>query len=158
MLSAVSSTQVLLRSSSRGARRFAIVTTGEANKSHSEKNATRGRPLSPHVLVYAFPLAAIASITHRVTGFGLTVGVYGMGLTALAGGDVAEIASAIGNSALGPLAKMVVAFPLVYHTAGGVRHLYWERFPEGLNPASQRQASMALFGVSGLLALGLGMV
>lgn len=34
-----------------------------------------GRPVSPHVTIYAFPLAAITSVTHRVTGGMLTIGM-----------------------------------------------------------------------------------
>ncbi|MBY0511485.1 MAG: succinate dehydrogenase, cytochrome b556 subunit, partial [Rhodospirillaceae bacterium] len=33
------------------------------------------RPLSPHLSVYRLPLAAVLSITHRITGIGLTLGI-----------------------------------------------------------------------------------
>ena len=33
------------------------------------------RPLSPHVFIYRWPLAAILSILHRATGVGLAIGV-----------------------------------------------------------------------------------
>ena len=87
------------------ARPLAIVTAGPKAGSHKEKNEALGRPLSPHVTIYAFPLAAIASITHRVTGFGLTVGVYGMALNTLFGGNTALLMETIGNSSIGGLAK-----------------------------------------------------
>ena len=32
------------------------------------------RPLSPHLRIYRMPLAAVLSITHRITGVGLTLG------------------------------------------------------------------------------------
>jgi succinate dehydrogenase/fumarate reductase cytochrome b subunit len=50
-------------------------------------------------------------------------GVYGMGLGALAGMDVGSTMAALGDSAIGPLAKFAVAFPLSYHYIGGIRHI-----------------------------------
>ena len=117
-----------------------------------------GRPLSPHVTIYAWPIAAISSVTHRITGGALTIGLYGMGIAALAGGDVGAMASAIGDSGAAPLAKFCVAFPLSYHFLGGLRHVYWEKMPEGLNPDAQRQTAYACFGVAGALSAGLAFV
>lgn len=36
---------------------------------------TKNRPISPHVSIYKFPLPAISSITHRITGVSLTAGI-----------------------------------------------------------------------------------
>lgn len=41
----------------------------------------------------------------------------------LVGVDVPAMMSCIGSSAVGPLAKMAVAFPLSYHFLGGLRHI-----------------------------------
>ena len=38
-------------------------------KPYSERMAAKGRLVSPHVTIYAFPAVAISSITVRVTGF-----------------------------------------------------------------------------------------
>lgn len=118
-------------------------------------SSTPDRPMSPHVTIYAFPLAAIASITHRVTGVALCVGVYGIGFGALAGMDVAGAMACLGASSIGPLAKFAVAFPLSYHYLGGVRHIYWERNPAGLSPDTQRQSSIALIAATGVISGGL---
>ncbi len=123
-----------------------------------EKNEKLGRPVSPHVTIYSFPLAAITSVTHRITGGLLTIGMYGVGIGALCGLDVAHAMFSLGQSSIGPLAKMTVAFPVVYHALGGVRHLYWEVKPEGLNPDSQRQASVYLVGATGALTLIAGVL
>ena len=104
--------------------------------------------MSPHVTIYAFPLAAWTSVAHRITGGALTIGMYGIGLGALAGVDVVHTMAALGESGLAPLAKFTVAFPLAFHTIGGVRHLYWERLPENLSPETQRQASIIVAGSS----------
>ncbi|HEX2245775.1 MAG TPA: succinate dehydrogenase, cytochrome b556 subunit, partial [Gammaproteobacteria bacterium] len=36
--------------------------------------ATKTQPLSPHLQIYKLPLAALLSITHRITGVFLTLG------------------------------------------------------------------------------------
>lgn len=54
--------------------------------SYTERQALKGRPISPHVMIYAFPIVALSSITVRVTGALLAVGTSGIGIMALAGG------------------------------------------------------------------------
>ena len=63
---------------------------------------------------------------NRVTGVGMSVGVMGMSMVALSGGcDIPAYVETVKTSVpvLMPLLKMVVAFPLVYHSAAGIRHL-----------------------------------
>ena len=43
-------------------------------ESYTEKQAKLGRPVSPHVTIYKFPITALTSITNRVTGVALSVG------------------------------------------------------------------------------------
>lgn len=43
-------------------------------ESYSERQAKKGRFVSPHLTIYKFPIAALSSITNRVTGVLLTVG------------------------------------------------------------------------------------
>lgn len=38
------------------------------------------RPISPHITIYDFPLTAMTSIVHRVTGVGLTGGRHSAGI------------------------------------------------------------------------------
>lgn len=126
--------------------------------SHIQKNEKLGRPVSPHVTIYAFPLAAITSVTHRITGGLLTIGMYSVGIGALLGMDTAHMMYTLGQSGLGPLIKMSVAFPLSFHLFGGLRHLYWEKSPEGLNPETQRQASIFLLGAASAVTLVSGVL
>ena len=86
------------------------------------------------------------------------VGVTGIGTIALLGGDAPLLMSSIGNSVVGPLAKMVVSFPLVYHYLGGVRHYLWDNDPEMLKNDAVTQSSYYLFGASGAITLILGFV
>jgi hypothetical protein len=49
-----------------------------AKMPYSERMAKLGRPVSPHVTIYAFPVVALSSITVRVTGVLLTIGTTGI--------------------------------------------------------------------------------
>ena len=51
-----------------------------------------GRPVSPHVTIYAFPLSALSSITNRLTGFALSMGAGGLGAIELLGGPGSALA------------------------------------------------------------------
>lgn len=54
--------------------RFMATKTEEL--SYSEKQALKGRFVSPHVQIYKFPVVALSSITNRVTGVILTGGKF----------------------------------------------------------------------------------
>lgn len=58
-----------------------------------------GRPVSPHVTIYAFPAAALSSITNRVTGCELAFGAAGLGALEILGGSgtALELMQTIGS-------------------------------------------------------------
>lgn len=117
------------------------------------------RPISPHVTIYAFPVPALASITNRATGVALSVGVMGMSFVALGGGcDIPAYVETLKTSVpvLMPLCKMLVAFPVVYHTVAGVRHMYWDKTAKGLDLDSVEGTSKIVIGASAFLTLILG--
>ena len=51
----------------------ALVVTREM-ATYTDRQNEKGRPVSPHVTIYAFPVVALSSITVRVTGGILAVG------------------------------------------------------------------------------------
>lgn len=55
-------------------REQGLVARSFSSETYSERQAKKGRPVSPHVTIYKFPPAAISSITNRVTGVILTGG------------------------------------------------------------------------------------
>jgi hypothetical protein len=64
--------------SSCGLHFFFVVANGISPLSSIElrcANAGDRRLVSPHVTIYAFPMAAISSITNRVTGITLSLGL-----------------------------------------------------------------------------------
>lgn len=118
--------------------------------------AAKGRPISPHVSIYAFPVTAISSILIRVTGVALTGGVLGISAAAAVGADVpALIDSVQAYPAMTPMTKFVVAFPLVYHYLGGVRHLVWDHMPTLLTTKQVVPTSMGILGGATVVSLAL---
>ena len=97
-----------------------------------ERAGPRGseaRPLSPHLTIWRWHLTMLCSILNRMTGIAL----YG-GLLILAGWAVALASGpeAYGwymgllGSILGKIVLFGLTFSLLFHLAGGVRHLVWD--------------------------------
>ncbi len=108
--------------------------------------ATRSRPLSPHLQVYRPMYTMALSMTHRVTGLGLTLGLLLLcaWLAALAAGPAAYgrlrsvVVSPLGFLAIG---AYVVAF--WYHLCAGLRHLRHD-LGHGLERASARRSGLVV--------------
>ncbi|XP_069460785.1 succinate dehydrogenase cytochrome b560 subunit, mitochondrial [Ambystoma mexicanum] len=105
--------------------------TSKRLEQYEEKNARLNRPLSPHITIYKWSLPMMMSITHRGTGIALSGGVSLFGVAALLlPGDFASYLDLVKSLSLGPAllysAKFALAFPLMYHTWNGVRHLAWD--------------------------------
>lgn len=121
---------------------------------HPQKVAAR--PLSPHLSIYRWPITMATSITHRMTGIGLTGGVLLIvwWLVAAASGPEAYdfFLMVMGN----PLAQIVVfgfTWSLVYHLLNGVRHLAWD-FGFGFEVKTANRTGIQVFVVSILLTIG----
>ena len=80
----------------------------------------------------------------------LSLGITGIGALAIVGVDSSSIMSLIGSTAIvGPVAKFLVGFPLIYHYFGAVRHAIWDRMPETtLTSTMVTNASHILLGTS----------
>ena len=111
-----------------------------------------GRPVSPHVTIYSFPIGAVSSITNRVTGVVLSLGCAGLGALELLGGGGTALGLMQTVGGMGPLvaagAKFSVAFPIVYHYGGAIRHLTWDKQPDFLTNIDVEKSSYLLFGSS----------
>ncbi len=91
--------------------------------------STDERPLSPHLQVYRFEWTMAYSITHRITGVGLSVGALLLvwWLMALASGpDAFATVQAFIGSWIGRLLLFGWTWALFYHLANGIRHMMWD--------------------------------
>jgi succinate dehydrogenase / fumarate reductase, cytochrome b subunit len=89
----------------------------------------QNRPLSPHVEIYRMPLTAILSITHRITGVGLAMGLLLLTwwVTAAAFGEGAfATVMAFTGSWFGQLILFGFSLALYFHLCNGIRHLVWD--------------------------------
>jgi succinate dehydrogenase / fumarate reductase cytochrome b subunit len=91
--------------------------------------ATRPRPLSPHWVIYRWPITMVTSIVHRLTGLGLSAGVILLcwWLIAVANGPEA-FNQFIGlvSTPLGEVVMFGFVWSLAYHLLNGIRHLSWD--------------------------------
>jgi len=88
----------------------------------------------------------------------LSAGVTGIGALSLMGVDAPGMMQTIGATPFAPIFKFGVAFPLVYHYLGGVRHIVWDKAPDSLTNEEVSKSSYILFGTSGLLSVVLAFV
>ena len=91
--------------------------------------SARPRPLSPFITIYHWPITMAASITHRVTGVGLTMGTIFLAwwLIAAAAGPVpySHFASAA-HSIIGQVVLFGFVWAMAFHFLNGIRHLIWD--------------------------------
>lgn len=87
------------------------------------------RPLSPHLQVYKLPLTGIISITHRMTGVMLSLGLifFVCILWNIAEGELAfaELQKIL-DFWLFKLIYWGFVFALFFHLCHGIRHLIWD--------------------------------
>ena len=118
---------------------------------------TRDRPINLDLTQFAFPITAIASILHRVTGVILFVGVafllYALDL-ALASDEGLLRARSLMATGLGKFVAWGVLTTLGYHLVAGLKHLVMD-FGHGESLAGGRllaQGSIAAAAGLSLLA------
>jgi len=87
------------------------------------------RPLSPHLQVYRLPLTGLLSITHRITGvllsLGLVIVVYVLLATAMGEGAYQSMQAFMAYW----LIQVIIwgfIYALFFHLCHGVRHLIWD--------------------------------
>jgi len=91
-------------------------------------NATK-RPLSPHLQIYRPQLTSVLSITHRLTGFALSLVIllspailYFLTLSK----DSHTLVMNVFQNGLVKLVLFLAVFGLAYHLCNGIRHLAWD--------------------------------
>jgi succinate dehydrogenase / fumarate reductase, cytochrome b subunit len=89
----------------------------------------KNRPLSPHLGIYRWQFTNTLSILHRITGFGLTLGLIPLALWLWGAAYSPWLFTCITELA-GSIVGMVFLFgwsaAFYYHLANGLRHLNWD--------------------------------
>ncbi len=91
--------------------------------------STQERPLSPHLQIYRPQLTSILSISHRMTGVLLSIGLLPLVVWVLALSSGADAFASVQSLYSHPIAVIFWifwTFALFYHMCNGVRHLLWD--------------------------------
>jgi len=114
------------------------------------------RVTSPHVMIYKFPLPAVMSIFHRITGVALGLGVATLcGVSLFAPHDPTyyiELFKAQYPFLVIP-AKFIVSYPILYHFSTGVRHLFWDETCKGITTKQVEKTGMIILAITGAVAV-----
>lgn len=115
----------------------------------------RNRPLSPHLEVYRLPLTGIISITHRMTGVMLSVGLifFVCIVSSIAAGEQSyQVMQGIMDIWIFRLVYWGFIYALFFHLCHGIRHLIWDTGASYELETMDRYAFIEL-GASGVLTL-----
>jgi succinate dehydrogenase / fumarate reductase cytochrome b subunit len=91
--------------------------------------SNNGRPLSPHLSIYRWPITMTMSILHRATGVAMSVGLIvlaGWLFDAAMGAETYAAMLSYLDTMVGKLLLMGWSFAFFFHLANGVRHLVWD--------------------------------
>lgn len=84
------------------------------------------RPVNLNIFTIRFPLAAIVSITHRITGailfVGIAFGLYALQL-ALSSPQGFDAAVEVSRSGFGAVVLLGLLLAVVFHLVAGIKHL-----------------------------------
>ena len=116
---------------------------------------TSNRPLSPHLQIYKPQLTSVLSISHRMTGFALSiiillspVIIYFLTKSA----DTHQVVISLLQNSFIKLIFSLALFGLIYHLCNGIRHLAWDA-GYGLDLDSSYKSGYIVLGVSISLTL-----
>lgn len=91
--------------------------------------SNHGRPLSPHLSIYRWPITMTTSILHRATGIAMSVGFLVLCLwliDAATGADAYAAFLSYADTLVGKLLLIGWSFSFFYHFANGIRHFVWD--------------------------------
>ena len=88
-----------------------------------------GRPLSPHLTIYRWPITMTLSILHRVTGVAMSFGLLvfaGWLIQAASGPEQYQYFRETMSNPIGITLLIGWTFAFFLHLANGIRHLVWD--------------------------------
>ena len=115
-----------------------------------------GRPLSPHLQIYRWPITMAASITHRATGMALAAGTILLSwwlVAAASGPDAYAVFTRVTGNVIGEIVLFGFLWSLCFHLLNGIRHLAWDA-GYGFRVPTAKLTAALVYGGSLLLAAG----
>jgi succinate dehydrogenase / fumarate reductase cytochrome b subunit len=91
--------------------------------------SNNGRPLSPHISIYRWPITMTVSILHRATGIALSVGFVVLSLwlfDAASGAEHYGVLMSYLDTVVGKILLIGWSFSFFFHLGNGVRHFVWD--------------------------------
>lgn len=113
------------------------------------------RPLSPHASIYRWPVSAILSILHRITGTALSISgilIVWWFLAAATSSSYFETVDGFLTSWFGGLILIISAWGLWFHFCNGIRHLIWD-LGYGFEVSEVTNSSYLTIGISLILTI-----
>ncbi len=87
------------------------------------------RPLSPHLSVYKLPLLPLVSIITRICAVALSIGILVFGIWLISLGYSSDSLAFLTEILVSPVGVVLLVgwtFAFMWHSANGVRHLFWD--------------------------------
>ncbi len=112
-------------------------------------NATK-RPLSPHLQIYRPQLTSVLSITHRLTGFALSLVILlspAILYFLTTSKDSHTLVMNVFQNGFVKFVLFLAIFGLSYHLCNGIRHLAWDA-GYGLDLDSSYKSGYAVVAIS----------
>ena len=126
----------------------------DASNSPGPSPRPLGRPLSPHLQIYRWPITMAASITHRATGIALAAGTLLLSwwlIAAASGPDAYAVFALAASNPVGEIVLFGFLWSLCFHLLNGVRHLAWDA-GYGFKVPTAKLTAALVYGGSLLLA------
>lgn len=114
----------------------------------------RKRPISPHLSIYKPQITSVMSITHRITGVFLLLGLFvdTSWLVALSCSEESfNYVNGFMTSFIGKVIMLGFIFSIFYHLCNGIRHLFWD-FGKGLDIEIATKSGIFVIAISVVLA------
>jgi succinate dehydrogenase / fumarate reductase cytochrome b subunit len=124
------------------------------NKSHKK------RPLSPHLQIYKPQITSVLSISHRMAGIFLSLGLLAMFafiLLIAMGQNYYDLWKHFSNSLLGELILMGWVVALFFHMFNGIRHLFWD-YGLGLSLSVSKWTGLLACGATIIISIFIGII
>jgi succinate dehydrogenase / fumarate reductase, cytochrome b subunit len=117
--------------------------------------SAQNRPLSPHLQVYKLPLTAWLSISHRISGVALSLGllffVYSFFAIYFGNTNFLQLQNLL-KQPLGLMFVGLFIYALFFHLCHGVRHLIWD-MGAGFEKKQMNQAAFIELAMSVILTI-----